>query len=261
MRKTIQHVAAWSPDVARLIAGSGDLPELPRLIVRAITTLIPTNIAYVGVHHVRRLHRELYIYPEGFQQPADYSAELYTLDPFYQAYQKGQTGSFHLLEIAPSGFTETEYFKKFYTAEGIVDELLYITEVPDGGFIGIGISRSERHGRFTQEERELHRAMFPVVEAASLQLVRLLTESGQPLHAGEDVEDALNLFGADLLTPREQEVVHLVLRGHNTQSVANVLEIASDTVKLHRKHAYAKLRVSSQGELFYKFLESLGLHD
>ena len=30
-----------------------------------------------------------------------------------------------------------------------------------------------------------------------------------------------------------------------------------ETVKLHRKHAYAKLEVSSQAELFYLFLDSL----
>ena len=50
------------------------------------------------------------------------------------------------------------------------------------------------------------------------------------------------------------DVVNLLLHGHDTQSVAANLEIARETVKLHRRHAYAKLRVSSQGELFYKFL-------
>jgi hypothetical protein len=30
-----------------------------------------------------------------------------------------------------------------------------------------------------------------------------------------------------------------------------------ETVKLHRKHAYAKLEVSSQAELFYLFLDSV----
>ena len=69
----------------------------------------------------------------------------------------------------------------------------------------------------------------------------------------------MDRFGVNLLTPREHEVVDLVLRGHNSESVARQLEIARDTVKFHRKRADAKLRVRSQGELFYMFLESLGL--
>ena len=93
-----------------------------------------------------------------------------------------------------------------------------------------------------------------------MQLAKLLSEAGEPQTRsnGGDIEDALHRFGADLLTTREREVIHLVLRGHDTRSVAAQLEIAADTVKLHRKHAYAKLHVSSQGELFFQFLQSPG---
>ena len=73
------------------------------------------------------------------------------------------------------------------------------------------------------------------------------------------VETAVERFCAGRLTPREQEVIGLVLRGHNTQSAANQLGISADTIKLHRKHAYAKFQINSQGELFSKFLESIGM--
>jgi DNA-binding NarL/FixJ family response regulator len=100
-----------------------------------------------------------------------------------------------------------------------------------------------------------------VVEACSLRLAKLMSNIGElpSRSAGEDLEDSLRRFGADLLTPREQAVIHLVLRGHDTKSIASQLEIATDTVKLHRRHAYAKLRVRSRGELFFQFLKSLGL--
>ena len=71
------------------------------------------------------------------------------------------------------------------------------------------------------------------------------------------VRNALERFGAAELTERESEVIQLVLRGHNTESVATQLGIASATAKLHRRRAYAKLSVGSQGELFFKFLETL----
>jgi DNA-binding CsgD family transcriptional regulator len=49
------------------------------------------------------------------------------------------------------------------------------------------------------------------------------------------------------------------LRGHNSESVAHQLGISWNTARRHRTRAYAKLGVSSQGELFYAFLRTLGL--
>ena len=62
------------------------------------------------------------------------------------------------------------------------------------------------------------------------------------------------------MTRREQQVIELVLLGHSTRLVAEKLGISADTVKLHRKHAYAKLDISSQAELFYLFVDALASH-
>ena len=43
-------------------------------------------------------------------------------------------------------------------------------------------------------------------------------------------------------------------------AVADKLGISAETVKLHRKHAYAKLDISSQAELFYLFVDALASH-
>lgn len=64
------------------------------------------------------------------------------------------------------------------------------------------------------------------------------------------LEEKLDSFGADILSPREAEVVRLVLQGHSTPSAAAYLGISEGTVKVHRHHAYAKLGISSQAELF-----------
>ncbi len=60
-----------------------------------------------------------------------------------------------------------------------------------------------------------------------------------------------------MLTDREVRVINLVLHGHSSRMVADKLNISIETVKLHRKHAYAKLGISSQAELFHLFLDSL----
>jgi DNA-binding CsgD family transcriptional regulator len=63
-----------------------------------------------------------------------------------------------------------------------------------------------------------------------------------------------------VLTRREQQVIELVLLGNSTRLVADKLGISAETVKLHRKHAYAKLDISSQAELFYLFVDALASH-
>lgn len=72
-----------------------------------------------------------------------------------------------------------------------------------------------------------------------------------------EVQRALDAFGASQLTPREHDVVRCLLRGESTRGAAGVLGIAETTVALHRKRSYAKLGVSSQGQLFSRFLHTI----
>ena len=73
---------------------------------------------------------------------------------------------------------------------------------------------------------------------------------------GRDVwaDDALDQFGAPVLTRRQRQVIQLVLRGHSSESIGSHLEISMTTVKTHRKHAYEKLGISTQAELLSSFL-------
>jgi DNA-binding CsgD family transcriptional regulator len=56
------------------------------------------------------------------------------------------------------------------------------------------------------------------------------------------------------LTPREREIVTLILKGHSSISIAALLSLSPETVKVHRRRIYAKLNISSQAELFRVFL-------
>ncbi|RTF06923.1 response regulator transcription factor, partial [Serratia marcescens] len=53
-----------------------------------------------------------------------------------------------------------------------------------------------------------------------------------------------------LLTPREREIVDLILAGCSSQQIADRLFISLGTVKNHRKNIYGKLNIGSQAELF-----------
>jgi DNA-binding CsgD family transcriptional regulator len=67
-------------------------------------------------------------------------------------------------------------------------------------------------------------------------------------------------FGAEL-TPREREIVVLVLEGHPSASIAKRLGIGRGTVKNHRRRLYDKLDITTERELFLRYLEWLAQSD
>jgi DNA-binding CsgD family transcriptional regulator len=73
----------------------------------------------------------------------------------------------------------------------------------------------------------------------------------------QQIEAAFMNFGSPLLTVRERENAHLILRGHSVKSTARVLNISPETVRMHRKNLYTKLEISSQAELFALFIDWL----
>ena len=56
------------------------------------------------------------------------------------------------------------------------------------------------------------------------------------------------------LTPREQQVAELILRGHATHRIARRLNISPYTAQEHLRHIFAKVGVASRGELVATFI-------
>jgi len=67
-------------------------------------------------------------------------------------------------------------------------------------------------------------------------------------------------FGAGL-TPRERDIVLLVLEGHPSATIAKRLGIGRGTVKNHRRRLYDKLDITTERELFLRYLEWLAQSD
>jgi DNA-binding CsgD family transcriptional regulator len=237
-----------------------DGERLAGAISRMVRALVPGDFTNVTFWNERRQWRILHQHPADLEYPEPPFPEIFfELDPFYLAYREGRSGSLSLYELAPAGFRRSAYYREFYLDYGFSDALVHLTRLREGVTVWVEMGRASEREGFTRAERELHKAMFPAVEVLSMHLPELVWTAGERLPQLNEAElqSAFEHFGEGCLTERESAVIRLVLRGHNTRSVASQLEIAPDTAKLHRKHAYAKLRVSSQGELFFQFLQSL----
>lgn len=179
----------------------------------------------------------------------------FLLDPYYLASIEGKTGFFRLRELAPKGFRKSEYYNSWYRLSGLHDECGYIIDTGADNFVNISLGRTINPANFRKTELQLLRDITPIVE--TLVQKRWRSAAGNQNQLRHQLQTALNAFGDSLLTEREKQVVNMILRGHSTRSVSEKLSIAMETVKLHRKHAYAKLEINSQAELFYLFIDSL----
>jgi DNA-binding NarL/FixJ family response regulator len=57
------------------------------------------------------------------------------------------------------------------------------------------------------------------------------------------------------LTPREKELLSLMIEGHDYRTIAEKTFISYDTVRTHVKHIYQKLHVTSRNEAVMKAIQ------
>lgn len=182
---------------------------------------------------------------------------LYQLDPFYQACQERIGDGLHRLEeVAPDQFRQSEYYLKYFHDHVLEDEVQFIVQLGDSGTLSLSLGSRER---FDPPRHGLLALICPWVLALITQHWHRQALHPAPAMASQ-VRDAMSLFGAKVLSERELEIARLILRGYSSKAMAERLAISPETIKVHRRHLYAKLDISSQPELFSLFLQSLG-HD
>ena len=179
-----------------------------------------------------------------------YATGPYLLDPFAQACRPDTTpGAYRLADLVTEAFFRSEYYRTFYRKVRISDELGVLIRRAPTDWIVLSLSRGARQPRFAPEDVARINAIHQTLSAAVIRHWNL-GATGTAQDAGRDVEERLATFGADRLSPREAQVIRLILQGHTAGSASAFLGITEGTVKVHRHNAYAKLGVSSQAELF-----------
>jgi DNA-binding CsgD family transcriptional regulator len=92
----------------------------------------------------------------------------------------------------------------------------------------------------------------------SYQCIKLYGHHQQPLASAQSgaASEALpveDLFEQHAISPREQEVIHLILQGCSNQKIGDTLSISLSTVKKHITSIYQKCDVKSRYELIALF--------
>ena len=255
----------WNEQVAELIAVVGS-PDFWRSMTEMLMALVDVDDLVVLLFVQGKPPALAYGYLPRAEQvllEKNYIHGAYVLDPCYQQALRNEWGFYWFNGIIPDGFYDSELYRIYYEKSSILDEVGYLIEGEQGSFINISATRFHDSPEFTEDEKAKLAQIEPVIAAAVKEYLRqnVNPEEQEKLPLHKMMAEVLDLFGTSVLTSRETDVVHLILKGYSAQSIANYLDISINTVKLHRKNAYAKLDISSQSELFHLFIDSLSCID
>ena len=198
--------------------------------------------------------------PTSIQNLDTFILGAFVLDPYYvAATKKNKTGFFTLADLAPSGFRQSEYYKSYYRDAELEDECGYLFLGSSGEVINFSMAKNAGNKRFKSSELKKLCSLSGSISAFCSLHNFTCDVSTTDEHVGIrlELDSAIELFGARILTPREHEIISMILHGYAGKSIAMELGISLETIKLHRRNAYAKLEVGSQVELFYAFISLL----
>jgi len=252
----IPSFATWNAALARVTEALGSAGFTLALedLLRQITSFQMMNgFLYTADGQSFDLHNERIVADR--QTIVDhYLAGAYILDPFYDATRHPEGRRFIAIkQLAPDNFEQSEYYRRHYEATGITDEVGFLFYFPGGDIGVLSLCRVGDVPPFDAPSLHVLTETAPIVCALgerhawpSPRLTARDDQTSRGTMAAETVHP--------LLTKREQEIVTLILKGHSTLSIAEVLSLSRDTVKVHRRKIYAKLKISSQAELFRVFM-------
>lgn len=252
----------WHSAIAGLLAaGSGKdicdaLMDAVGLVVRHDGTCL---LAFHKNAPPEVLHHTLE--PAGARHYLDrYLAGPYLLDPLYQlALRDEKPAICRFRDAAPDRFRASEYYRQYCERTHLKDEMDFLLDVAADTTLVLVIGRRER--RFTAAELKRLRDIELIVQAAMRNIWQRWSKREQSDVPDDSVHrrltECFENFGDSLLTTRERQTTQLLLRGFSTKAIARELDIAPGTVMVHKRNLFQKLGISSQYELFSRFIEAL----
>jgi DNA-binding CsgD family transcriptional regulator len=259
----INQLSKWNRDISRAIATLGTKQFFPALI-EAINGQVRIDYPQIWLYHRDLPPQVLYhrIPRHAVASQIDrYLEGPYREDPFYQtSMHQPRSKIYRLSRVSMGKLQDSNYYRNYYAGTGTCDEVVYLAKLQANSVINLSMMRLADRTPFSDQEYE---SLYLLAEPVS-ELLKSHTEYNdfavthliQP-GINHQIDLAFRTFGASLLSPREKDVLELMLRGYSTDISAQRLEIAVETVRRHRKNIYRKLDVSSQTDLFSLFLNAM----
>jgi DNA-binding CsgD family transcriptional regulator len=199
-----------------------------------------------------------------------YLKGLYRVDPIYKlCRQKRVHGVKDLAAVSTPADRSGDYFNVFLRLTGMADDLVMLLPVEVETYIGVVY---ERKTLFRSHEIAEIRTLYPLIESlhqvhqrvirakdrrAAAERSRQEDTDPEPGLVPIDHKAALGSFLQRELTPRERDIVNLILMGYPSIKIAERLKLSLNTIKNHKKRMYLKLDITTERELFLAFVNFL----
>lgn len=252
----IRNAEFWQP-LASAIDATGSDRHIDRLI-DAVSALVAYDL--ITVTRYSASSKPEFVKHRRFsdEMVGRYLDSYYAYDPFYAYWrEKRQSGIVPLRTLNSAQLKRGKYMAEFLAQSRICDEVGIL--LADGGDWCLGIFLDRTRQLFRDNEVRLLKAQFPVFEA--LHNIDLRSRAEGFRRTDAPPSPGLSPEGEPFipqglwseLTPRELQLVRLILAGHPTAAIAEKLGIAVGTAKNHRRRIYEKLDITTERELFLQF--------
>ncbi|ABR82691.1 helix-turn-helix transcriptional regulator [Pseudomonas aeruginosa] len=186
-----------------------------------------------------------------------YITGLYRQDPFYLISRTCRHGGlYHLPDIVSEQFEATEYYNAYFSHYVVTDEVQYNVPLDHERTLCLSLGSESRFGA---EQIALFELLRPWVIALMKKRVHFEGALREEVGVEAKVEDMDMQAWKGLISPltaRESDVIRLMLDGHSNKEIADRLALSIATIKVHRRHIYAKLNVKSHSEVFALLINS-----
>ena len=159
--------------------------------------------------------------------------------PIAELILSGQNATFLRSQLISDDNWVATAVAKQWTAAGFGDFILTAVAIPHG-HSSAGFHRRANSGRSTQQHADVLREIFQNVTW---------------LH--DRIKNTASAGNTLMLSPRERQVLVLLLDGSTRKQIADTLRLSRHTIVDYLKVIYRKLGVKSQRELIAKFARSI----
>ncbi|NVN09892.1 helix-turn-helix transcriptional regulator [Nguyenibacter vanlangensis] len=181
-----------------------------------------------------------------------YCRDFYEVDPFWQVSRLCRDAEVLTLETLDPSVKNARYTEAFRSDAGFRDELGVLLPSTSGRAVSLFLQHDAR--MFSPRDIAAVRKVMPLIVGMHRAHLSTRTDrrpvppSYPPSRAGDDAHDPWSDL-ATRLTPREQDLIALIMRGRNTGEIAQALQISKGTVKNYRLRLYRKANVTSERAL------------
>ncbi|MBK1841949.1 helix-turn-helix transcriptional regulator [Azospirillum sp. YIM B02556] len=247
---TVSHhglLAAWAETSADLVEAIED-PVFPIIFSRSLARLISFDACTQTVYDGR--NGPVPLGDDGRDRRADGPPP----HPFQRMYRAGiRSGVYLLRDILRFGHPAAGGVAGGVAGGG--GELCIVLPMSGDACTLVVLTRRPGGPGFTDAEVRTVRTVLPFLTSVfrrhwqSAGMPADGRDDSRPDHQPDGIDRGL-LQRIDRLSPREKEIVGLLIGGHSTLSISLRLDISGTTVKTHRKNLYSKLGVGTIHELF-----------